>query len=402
MSVPTTSIVILTRNQLEYTRRCVEGIAAATPEPHELVFVDNASTDGTVDYLRSLPGATVIENDRNLGFGGACNQGILASAGDRILLLNNDVVPTAGWLAALHAAIDAEPEVGLAGPRTNRIAGGQRVEGVGYDEESLDGLEAWAGEWRAAHAGQRDATVRLIGFCLLLDRPVVEAIGGFDLRYEVGNFEDDDLCLRAGVAGFGCRVAHDSFVHHFGSRTFVGERIDYTACIRDNYRRFADAWRLSDDEIDPTTSSYPPDRLLQSTSWDVERHHAPLAAVPDDARRVDVGTRRGTLVAVCCDRFDPLGTEQLLRAALARYDAADDVTLAVRVDPRDGASLALLEAIADEDRADALPDITVVELRDEDDRPLLRVADQVLVGGRTAKGRSLLARRMGVEPVVVA
>ncbi len=104
---PTTSIVILTRNQLEYTKLCVEGIARTTPEPHELVFVDNASTDGTLEYLRSIEGAVVIDNDANLGFGGACNQGMAVASGDRILLLNNDVVPTAGWLAALHDALDS-------------------------------------------------------------------------------------------------------------------------------------------------------------------------------------------------------------------------------------------------------------------------------------------------------
>lgn len=402
MTTPSTSIVILTRNQLEYTRRCVDGIAATTPEPHELVFVDNGSDDGTVEYLRSLPDATVLENDRNLGFGGGCNQGILASAGDRILLLNNDVVPAAGWLGSLHDAIDAESAVGLAGPRTNRVAGDQRVSAVDYDEETLAGLEAWAARWRASHMGQRDAAVRLIGFCLLLDRAVVDAIGGFDLRYEVGNFEDDDLCLRAGVAGFGCRIVHDSFVHHFGSRTFVGEQVDYRGRIGANYRRFADAWRIADDEIDPATGAYPAGRLLESTTWDPERHHAPLVAVPDDGRRVDLGEHRRLLVAACCDRFDRSGTEQLLRAALERFGPDDDVTLAVRVDPRDDTSLARLEAIVDDVGDEQLPDIAVVELRDEDDRPLLRVVDQVLVGGRTARGRALLARRMGVEPITVA
>src|SRR5688572_20867582 len=116
---PLTSIVILTRNELEYTQRCVASIVARTEEPYALIFVDNGSTDGTVEYLRSLDGAVVVVNDANLGFGAGCNQGIARSRGERILLLNNDTVVTDGWLAAMHDALDADPAVGVAGPRSN-------------------------------------------------------------------------------------------------------------------------------------------------------------------------------------------------------------------------------------------------------------------------------------------
>src|SRR5690606_33437911 len=120
-----------------------------------------------------------------------------------------------------------------------------QVDEVGYDQDTLDGLERWAEDWRTRHRGVRTTSPRIVGFCVLADREVFERIGGFDLRYEVGNFEDDDLCLRAWVGGFTCSVAHDSFVHHFGSRTFAGERIDYADRIARNYRRFADAWRIA-------------------------------------------------------------------------------------------------------------------------------------------------------------
>jgi len=102
-----TSIVILTHNQLPYTRLCVESLRLCTVEPHELIFVDNASTDGTVEYLRSL-GSKVINNDTNRGFPAAVNQGIQASSGQQILLLNNDCIVTTGWLGescALSIAI---------------------------------------------------------------------------------------------------------------------------------------------------------------------------------------------------------------------------------------------------------------------------------------------------------
>ncbi len=394
---PLTSIVILTRNQLACTKQCVDGIARCTPEPHELVFVDNGSTDGTLEYLRSIPGAVVIDNDRNIGFGAGCNMGIAASLGERILLLNNDVVPTAGWLGALHDALDADPTTMLVGPRTNRIAGDQRVDGVGYDQETLDGLGEWSADWCASRCGERTPIMRLVGFCILMERAVVEHIGGFDLRYDIGNFEDDDLCLRAGVAGMRCVVAQDSFVHHFGSRTFSGEQLDQSAHMVANYRRFIDAWGLELADVDPKTFSYPAGKILAQTAWDDARHFAPLLGERDSGERVDVAGARSRIAAVCCDRWDPDGTRVALETALSSWGPRDDVTVLVRVDPRDTVSEALLEQTADErERVAGLPDVMVVQARETDDRLALRAVDEVVVAGRGAWARAQLAQRMGV------
>ncbi|MCW2926685.1 MAG: SAM-dependent methyltransferase, type 11, and glycosyltransferase [Thermoleophilia bacterium] len=395
---PVTSIVILTRGQLDYTRRCVASIAQWTPEPHELVFVDNDSPDGTLEYLRSLPDAFVVDNDANLGFGGGCNQGIAAARGERILLLNNDVVVTEGWLGELHDALDSAPEVGIVGPRSNRIAGSQQVDAVGYDEESLDGLEAWAQQWRAEHSERTEPLSRLVGFCMLMDRAVVERIGGFDLRYGLGNFEDDDLCLRAAVAGFGCRVAHGSFIHHFGSRTFVGERIDYAATMSANFQRFRAAWRMGEDDVDAATGGYYADRVASRTSYDAARHFAPLTGVPDDGAQVMLEERRGRVVAVCCDRLDADGTRAMLSAALTAYGPGDDVTLAIRVDPRDATSVPILERLADELGDDALPDVALVTARDEHDGGVLRIADAYRATTRRGAATATLARHLGTSP----
>ena len=99
------SIIILTFNQLKYTKECVESIRKHTPEPHEIIFVDNGSTDGTGKWLKKLvknnSNYKLIENKKNLGFSKGCNQGIEASSGEYILLLNNDVVVTENWLAGM-------------------------------------------------------------------------------------------------------------------------------------------------------------------------------------------------------------------------------------------------------------------------------------------------------------
>jgi GT2 family glycosyltransferase len=118
-----TSIVVLTFNQMKYTKECVKSIQAHTPEPHEIIFVDNRSTDGTLKWLRKLVAKhdhyTLIENPENFGFARGCNQGIRASAGEFVLLLNNDVVVTDHWLSGMLECIESDSDIGIVGPMTN-------------------------------------------------------------------------------------------------------------------------------------------------------------------------------------------------------------------------------------------------------------------------------------------
>ena len=83
---------------------------------------------------------------------------------------------------------------------------------------------------------------KLSGFCLMMKRAVYESIGGLDERFGLGLFDDDDLAERARRAGFALAVARDLFVHHFGSRTFVGNGIDAESLLDENARRFAAKW----------------------------------------------------------------------------------------------------------------------------------------------------------------
>ena len=76
-------------------------------------------------------------------------------------------------------------------------------------------------------------------------RAVYEAIGGLDERFGLGFFDDDDLAERARRAGFELAVAHDLFVHHFGSRTFAGNGVDAEKLLDENASRFAAKWGLT-------------------------------------------------------------------------------------------------------------------------------------------------------------
>lgn len=234
-----TSIVIVTHNQLDYTRLCLDSIRFRTDEPYELIVVDNGSTDGTVDYLRAGRDVRWIENPDNRGFPAAVNQGLAIAQGEQVLLLNNDTVVTTGWLGRLLDALRSDPRHGLVGPVSNNVSGPQQID-VAYRQ--LADLDGFAWDWGRTHARRTQATDRLVGFCLLIDRRVIDTIGPLDERFGIGNFEDDDYCRRAREAGFRGVIARDAFVHHFGGRTFAASGIDYARLMSENQRKFREKW----------------------------------------------------------------------------------------------------------------------------------------------------------------
>src|ERR1017187_6109128 len=102
------SVIIPCWNQLEFTRKCINALMRQTGPNWELVVIDNGSTDGTGDYLAGIQDAspvpvTVIANATNRGFPAAINQGLQYARGESLVLLNNDVVVTDGWLDQLVA-----------------------------------------------------------------------------------------------------------------------------------------------------------------------------------------------------------------------------------------------------------------------------------------------------------
>ena len=132
--------------------------------------------------------------------------------------------------------------IGLVGPMSNFVAPPQLVENVPYRDVAE--MQQFARQWRDEHRKQWFTVPKLSGFCLLMKRAVYDKIGGLDERFGLGLFDDDDLAERARRAGFELAVAHDLFVHHFGSRTFLGNGIDIDELLEENARRFAAKWGL--------------------------------------------------------------------------------------------------------------------------------------------------------------
>lgn len=240
------SIVILSLNQKEWTLACLRSIQNHTSIPYEIIIVDNGSNKDTVDalieYTDRNDRVTLILNAQNHGFAEGNNQALPLAKGDYVLLLNNDTLATSGWLEGMIRVLDEHPETGIVGPMSNYVAGPQIVESARYS--SIPEMEAFASRWRDGHRGESLEASMVIGFCMLMRRKVIEAIGGMDGIFGIGNFEDMDFCYRATLAGFRIRIAREVFVHHQGSQTFKAEKVDYIKTMKKNWELFKAKWGL--------------------------------------------------------------------------------------------------------------------------------------------------------------
>ncbi|UQZ33246.1 glycosyl transferase family 2 [Paenibacillus sp. PK3_47] len=236
-----TSIIIPTYNGLKLLHSCIEAIRTYTDTPYEIIVIDNASTDGTGEYCR-INGIPFISLPVNCGFPAACNMGLQMASGDELLLLNNDVIVSQGWLSNLKSALYSAPDIGIVGPLTNYASGRQQVQ-VAYSD--MPGFHAEAQRVNIPDPAKWMETGRLVGLCFLFKRELLNAIGLLDERFSPGHYEDDDYCYRARLRGYRLLIAGDCLVHHEGSASF---KEVYASGLRELVERnrsiFMEKWRV--------------------------------------------------------------------------------------------------------------------------------------------------------------
>src|SRR5882724_8317734 len=133
MSAPLVSIVIPVFDRWDYTARCLRALAANTRDvAHEVIVIDNASSDETVRALPRVSGIRTQRNTENLGFARASNQGAALAAGQYLLFLNNDTEPHPGWAAAMVAEVERDPAVAIVGSKLLYPDGTIQHAGVGF------------------------------------------------------------------------------------------------------------------------------------------------------------------------------------------------------------------------------------------------------------------------------
>jgi GT2 family glycosyltransferase/glycosyltransferase involved in cell wall biosynthesis len=240
---PSVSVVVLTYNNIEYTRACLKSLERFTNYSNwELIIVDNASTDGSPEFLSEYVGhretAKLILNKDNLGFSAGNNAGIKQASGDYVVLLNNDTYVTDGWLFDLIRHFRRDESLGVVGPVTNNIGNEGRIE-INYD--SMEGMAIASRKYVQEHSRELVYVDTAAFYCVAIKRDVIDKVGLLDEAFGRGFFEDDDYCMRARNAGYKVAIADDTFVHHHLSASFSALKAEERHLLFENNKAVYEA-----------------------------------------------------------------------------------------------------------------------------------------------------------------
>ena len=218
------SVVIPNWNGEQHLCECLEALKNQTFQDFELVFVDNGSTDGSVEFVRNFwLAATIVELSDNLGFAAAVNHGIGAAQGEYISLLNNDTCVSPYWLENLHRAIVENPDIMIFASMLVNYYDHRRIDSAG------DGFNLWLGPYKIGEAAlvENYQTRRFIfgacGGAGCYKRELFDRIGMFDEDF-FAYFEDVDFSFRANWLGFRCLLVPNAVVYHKVAATSGADR----------------------------------------------------------------------------------------------------------------------------------------------------------------------------------
>ena len=210
---PLVSIIIVTRNNAAYNKICIETILENTKYPnYEIIIVDNASTDGTKEYLSSLKSINLIDciyNEKNLDYANSYNIGINASNGEYIVLLKNDTLVTEGWLSGLIRNLKTDKKIGMISPASNNQNNEFTISYTAINE-----MQKFANRYTETHFGERFEVKSILMFCVMLKRETIEEVGLFDLNMGIENFEDRYI-KKLQSSGYKIVCCKDVFIHQF-------------------------------------------------------------------------------------------------------------------------------------------------------------------------------------------
>ena len=217
------AVVILNWNSLGWLQRCLQS-ALANSDGAEVIVADNASSDGSMTWLRERhPDVRTIELPTNMGFAGGYNTALAQVEADRYVLLNPDVEVPPGWLGALNARLDAEPGMAACQPKVHALSDPGRFEHAGAAGGYIDrnGYPFCRGrifEITEADNGQYDDDHEVFwatGACLMIRAVAFREVGGFDADL-FAHMEEIDLCWRLKRRGWRIGHATGTTVRHAG------------------------------------------------------------------------------------------------------------------------------------------------------------------------------------------
>jgi len=216
------SIVTPTWNKKEYLQQMIEAVVKNTQWPYELIIVDNGSNDGTKKYLDNLDlkiKGQIIYNEENLGFAKANNQGVGIAKGNFICFLNNDTIPTKGWLTAMMKVFSEEKACGCVGAKLLH-PGKETIQHAGVIEKE-DGRPDHIYFGKSANfilANDRRRYFGVTAACMVMPKGLYKSLGGFDEDYWCG-WEDMDMMQKLRLNNQRVYYEPKAVVYHYESRT---------------------------------------------------------------------------------------------------------------------------------------------------------------------------------------
>jgi len=242
------SIVILNFNTKTSIQNCIESVKKHTQDiPYELVVIDNGSTDGSVELLRTMSGIQFIANKTNVGVSKGWNQGIASvSSENDIVVLNSDIIVEEGWLSKLNRVAYNDSSIGVVGCRIKGLKNnngfllhtGAIIKRNGMGEEN-----EWGVPLKDYGQYQVNKEVQIVvGACMYLKREALDKVGLFDEDYTPAYFEDSDMCLKMSRAGYKVFYCGEVTLLHEHGATSRANNINAASLLSINRVKFLKKW----------------------------------------------------------------------------------------------------------------------------------------------------------------
>ncbi len=239
MSNTICDIIILTLNQPDVLRPCVESVLKHTKIPSHLIIVNNGGGENIRDYCAALTPTEYVtfkfyDFPENIGFVRGNNKAAEDGDSHYVCLLNNDCIVTPGWLERMIDLAEKNPRFAAVNPQCNTLITQKAAESFSLEERSRY-FEQFKGNYYVLGSA--------IGFCMLVPRRIIKEIGLFNEEIDTAYFEDSDFSYRAREAGYECVVAADAYVYHqpFGKASSIS-MTRRQALIAKNRKWFENKW----------------------------------------------------------------------------------------------------------------------------------------------------------------
>jgi len=240
----TVLVSIVSFNGKAFLQRCLDGVLSQTYQPVEICLLDNASDDGSVDFVaKNFPTVKVISSRVNLGFGGGHNVIIRRAQSSFVLVLNQDAFLSQTFLEELITAVKDRPEVGIAGGKLYSLRkaepntdGGELIDMTWLDIEKKRRQVCYAhAQPDRGQAAVPTFAFAMDGAAMLLRRTMLEEIQIDDEYYDEDFFagkEDLDLSWRAQLCGWKCLYVPSAIGHHVRTFTPKDRRSEVSGILR--------------------------------------------------------------------------------------------------------------------------------------------------------------------------